>query len=229
MTEPGLVYTWKDDPYSSHRVALDWITALPPETRILDIGCAQGLLGARLERNPQRLVGVEPNPLWAAQAAQYYGRVINQPFEALADETLAGYDLVVMLDVLEHMAEPETALRRVRRVLPPDGRLILSVPNVAHLYVRLNLLAGRFEYQERGILDRTHLKFFTRASITRLAQRCGFRIVRESATPVPLPLVHPFFERARLGRGLHAFNAWSARLWPALLGYQILLLAESEK
>ena len=82
-------------------------------------------------------------------------------------------------------------LQALDRTLGPRGTVIVSVPNVAHLWVRLSLLAGRFDYADRGILDRTHLRFFTRRSLLALLRAAGLAVVELAVTPVPLPLVVP--------------------------------------
>jgi hypothetical protein len=108
--------------------------------------------------------------------------------------------------------------------LAPGGRLMVSVPNVAHLYVRLVLLFGRFPYAERDILDRTHRVFFTRDSTRGLLARCGFAIERETVSTVPLPLAFPRWPSWLLeasGRALEGVT----RGFPKLLGYQFVVAA----
>ena len=113
------------------------------------------------------------------------------------------------------------------RTLAPGGTVIVSVPNVAHLWVRLSLLAGRFDYADRGILDRTHLRFFTRGSLLALLTGAGLVVDTLRVTPVPLPLVVP---RRLHGRWLdiaHGLSAWTARCWPSGLAYQFVAACRS--
>jgi len=105
-----------------------------------------------------------------------------------------------------------------------DGNIIVSVPNAAHLWVRFQLCLGRFEYAERGILDATHLRFFTLASFKRLLRGAGLEILKLDATPVPLPLVVPERYHGRTLDALHRVNAASARAWKTMLGYQFVAL-----
>ena len=108
--------------------------------------------------------------------------------------------------------------------LPPGAPLMISVPNIANLYVRLNLLFGRFPYANRGLLDRTHRVFFTRSLLRRLLADAGFLIARETVSTIPLPLAFPLLPPrllATAGRLLEGLT----RLLPTLLGYQILVLA----
>ena len=102
---------------------------------------------------------------------------------------------------------------------------MISVPNVANLSVRLSLLFGHFDYTDRGILDRTHLHFFTRASFYQLLDEAGLKIQRSAVTPVPLNFVHPFFEQKPLGRWIHHVLAVVTPWFPTLLGYQFVVQA----
>ena len=218
-------YVWKDDPYSSHSVALGWLRQFPPETRILDVGCADGAFGSRLLRDRQFLTGIEPDPDWARLAEAHYGVVINAPLFDVGDDVIRSHDVVVLLDVLEHMRDPFSELDRLSRALPSHGYVIISVPNVAHVYIRLRLLLGCFDYTDRGILDRTHLRFFTRYSLRKAVLDSGLAIERSIATPVPLPITHRFFAKTGVGRAIHRLSAGLARGWPSLLGYQFVILA----
>jgi hypothetical protein len=110
----------------------------------------------------------------------------------------------------------------LNRSLASGGRVIVSVPNVAHLWVRLSLLLGRWEYADRGILDRTHVRFFTRRSFVRFLGDAGLDIEELVATPVPLPLVvRPRFHGGLLD-AVHGLSATAARVWKGGLGYQLI-------
>lgn len=87
--------------------------------------------------------------------------------------------MILAADVLEHLVAPEQLLQRLPEVLCPDGRIIVSLPNVAHVSVRLSLVLGRFDYTETGILDRTHLHLYTFQSARRLLEGAGLRIEQE--------------------------------------------------
>lgn len=136
------------------------------------------------------------------------------------------FDAVVCADVLEHLPDPVPVLARVRSWISPGGRLFVSVPNVANVAVRLSLLAGRFEYADRGILDRTHLRFFTRRSARRLVEGAGFRIVRILPTPIPAELAFAPLRRPPLRGVSRGLFRLAARVWPTLFGYQFLIEAE---
>ncbi len=218
-------YAEKDDPWSSHSRICAWLAELPPGSRILDVGTAAGVFGRRLLQSGLVLNGIEPNPEWAASARAYYAELLCCPIEDAPPDFLTGYDAVVCGDVLEHLVAPEVTLRQLLSLQQPGCLFILSVPNVANIWVRLQLLFGRFEYAERGILDRTHLHFYTRRTLLRMLSEAGLHILQVEATPIPLNQVHPFFASRPAGRVLHRMLAFSTRLWPTLLGYQFVVKA----
>ena len=135
-----------------------------------------------------------------------------------------GFGVVLAADCLEHLGSPERVLRLIHAALPPGGLLLVSVPNVANLYVRLALLCGRFPYADRGILDRSHRVFFTRSSLARMLDEAGFTIERRAVSTIPLPLLLRRVRRPLLD-ALGALLAGITRLLPTVLGYQLLAIA----
>ena len=126
------------------------------------------------------------------------------------------FDVVLCGDLIEHLRDPEAFLARVRPLLREDGRLVLTTPNVANWSVRLGLLAGRWRYTERGILDRTHVHLFTRRTLVEALERAGYRVETLDYT-VPVPLVgSPAVERVA-----HAVG----RVRPPLFAYQFVVAA----
>jgi SAM-dependent methyltransferase len=117
-------------------------------------------------------------------------------------------------------------LASVRRYLKPDGRLLISTPNIAIWFYRLSLLVGRFEYGPRGVLDETHVHLFTRATFRREVENAAFRIVRERVTALPFEVVFESTGRSGLVRAIASSYHALARLWPELFAYQFLLEAE---
>jgi 2-polyprenyl-3-methyl-5-hydroxy-6-metoxy-1,4-benzoquinol methylase len=126
------------------------------------------------------------------------------------------YDLLLFGDTLEHLPDPPALLRRLRTRLKPGGVLVTSIPNVANWSLRLSLLAGRFRYTERGLLDRTHLRFYTKRTVVEMLREGGFETESLTAT-VPVPGV----SSARLGRLAHRIG----NLWPSLFGYTFVIVA----
>jgi hypothetical protein len=102
---------------------------------------------------------------------------------------------------------------------------MISVPNVANLWVRLNLLFGVFDYADRGILDRTHLRFFTRKTLAAMVKNVGLDIVSIQVTPIPLELVSSFFI-SPVGKEIYSAFAWLTSLFPTLMGYQFIVEAK---
>jgi len=152
---------------------------VPGGSRVLEIGCATGYLARALaEQKGCRVTGIEIDVAAARAAAAACEKVIAGDIEApdVLRQAGGGFDAIIMADVLEHVRRPDEVLRRARELLAPQGLLLLSVPNVAHFGVRKELLLGRFERTDRGILDRTHLHFFTLASLRRLLEATGYAI-----------------------------------------------------
>jgi 2-polyprenyl-3-methyl-5-hydroxy-6-metoxy-1,4-benzoquinol methylase len=156
------------------------LLALIPESarKVLDIGCGAGWLGEAIKkRQPAEVVGIEFVEAAARRAEQRLDRVLAGDIEHLEpDFTPGSFDAVVCGDVLEHLRDPARMLHRIRTWLQPDGLLIASIPNVRHHTVVRGLLAGNWTYESAGLLDRTHLRFFTRREIEKLFFRTGFGI-----------------------------------------------------
>jgi 2-polyprenyl-3-methyl-5-hydroxy-6-metoxy-1,4-benzoquinol methylase len=206
---------------AAHRIVLEEV---PDGARVLDVGCATGYLAAELARRGCTIDGIEFDPV-AAQAARAHCReVVVGDLEAptthaevqrmLADTRPA---VIVCADVLEHLRDPWAVLAWLRTLLAPGGRAVVSVPNIAHWTTRRALLRGRFDYTDYGLLDRTHLRFFTRASAAELARRAGFAVREERLAGAPLPLESRV---PALGR----VRDRCVRRYPELLALQFVLV-----
>lgn len=169
---------------------------------MLEFGCATGYMSAVLkQRNGCSVVGIEISSDAAELAREHCDQVIVGDAETLDyDSVLEGerFDAIVFADVLEHLREPGEVLSRIRPFLAEEGEMIASIPNVAHASLRLALLGGEFRYRELGLLDDTHLRFFTRATVQDLFEEAGYVITKwvrqradvtetEIALPVQLP------------------------------------------
>ncbi len=214
-------YQLKSDPYSSHAVILTRLGE-GGGRRLLDAGAADGFLSELLTARGWRVTALERDPERAARARGKCHEVLVADLAEAAGVVEGPFDAIVYGDVLEHLADPLAALRALNPTLAEGGVIIVSVPNVAHLWVRLQLLAGRFDYADRGILDRTHLRFFTRRTLLDLLTRAGLVVEELRATPVPLPLVVPARRHGAWLRALHAVSAGAARCWKGGLAYQFV-------
>ena len=157
------------------------IPFIPRNTKkLLDVGCGAGGFGAGIKANIKAEVwGVEMNPAAAGKASSALDNVICSEFNASCIPQNNKFDCIVFNDVLEHMPAPEQALRLAKSLLTPGGVIVASVPNIRHFSVVWDLVVnGAWTYQDAGILDRTHLRFFTRLSIAQLFADIGLTVVR---------------------------------------------------
>jgi methionine biosynthesis protein MetW len=164
-----------DAPQEVARMLADLV---PVGSRVLDVGCGTGSV-SRIIANTRnaKIIGIEPDPCRAAAARARGLEVYQELFTPAIVQRLELFDVVIFADVLEHVADPGSFLQFARRGLLPGGRVVASVPNVAHWSVRLDLLRGRFEYQPAGIRDATHLRWFTADTVKSLFETNGLRVI----------------------------------------------------
>jgi 2-polyprenyl-3-methyl-5-hydroxy-6-metoxy-1,4-benzoquinol methylase len=157
--------------------------------RVLEVGCATGYFTKVLAERGCKVVGLEIDPGAASLAEQWAERVVvgdvdnTELWDLVDDES---FDVVTFGDVLEHLRDPLAILRKAATKLKPEGFIVTSLPNVAHGDVRLALLRGSFEYRDIGLLDRTHIRFFTRQSVRELLGEAGLVVVDTRRVIVPL-------------------------------------------
>jgi 2-polyprenyl-3-methyl-5-hydroxy-6-metoxy-1,4-benzoquinol methylase len=147
--------------------------------RVLDVGCATGDLARVLVERGCAVTGTETDPEAAHQAEKHCERVVVGDVEEVDLSELLGdeaFDVIVFGDTLEHLKNPLQTLDRLKPFLRSEGYVVASIPNVAHGSVRLALIQGRFRYSQLGLLDKTHLRFFTRESVEQLFEDAGFLI-----------------------------------------------------
>lgn len=202
-------YTLNERGVGTHQLITRWVR---PESHVLDVGCASGYL-MRMLRDTRgcTCVGIESGPA-AVEAEQEGFPVIRGLAPAAFDAARVHgpFDHVVLADVLEHTVEPEPILRAVADLLAPGGSVLISLPNIAYLRARLRVLSGDWTYEESGIFDRTHLRFFTLASARQLLREAGLELQRDGFIG---PLTY------RLGDPGLALT----RLRPQLLANQVVL------
>lgn len=218
-------YEFKNFPGSSHWLLIRAIRRTPEwNGALLDIGAAGGELASFLSKDFTTLIGIEGDPARVEALSRHFDQAFVADLNTLA--RLPAAKAVVLADVLEHLPSPERILRLVRVAIESDGRLYLSVPNVANITVRLSLLFGRWNYTDRGILDRTHVRFYTRDTVvTELAEN-GFVPTKIEATTMPIRLVLEERIPGTLLRFLERLLLSMTRLFPSLLGYQWVITAK---
>ncbi len=218
-------YAIKRSRYSAHYYAARLVGT---GQRVLEVGCADGSFGRELIRSGNRVTGVDCNPAVAQNAG--YEDVIQADLEGGlgAMSRLRGdqFDRILLLDRVEHLREPRHLLEDCRRLLDGRGKLILSVPNAVNLTVRLMVLFGVFRYEDRGILDWSHLRFFTRKTISQLVEASGFRVTATHFTLIPVERLISVSPENRLFRLANAMLRAATAVLPGLFAYEIVLVAE---
>jgi 2-polyprenyl-3-methyl-5-hydroxy-6-metoxy-1,4-benzoquinol methylase len=212
-------YGLKGDEGTSHTVIAEMLADVPPK-RILDLGCSGGRLAERLRNLGHSVTGVD-----SVEIDGVHGRVDRFVLGDLEDGVPAdaggGYDVVIAADVIEHVSRPGSLLRQMTGVVAADGEILVSTPNFAHWYPRIRVAAGMFGYDRRGILDETHLRFFTRRSLLRLVRASGLEVRDLRCTGLPFDVLAEGTGAGsrvarRVDRGL-------VRMRPTLFGYQFVL------
>ena len=165
-----------DDNHSHSQI----VRRVPHYAQVLELGCGDGSMSRLLrERCEAHIIGIDHNPDIVWQAQRYCDYVFTEDLDdphsldALEGEK---FDVITLVDVLEHLQHPDALLQRLKPLLLDEGQILISIPNIAHSSVRLELLNGRFDYESAGILDATHLKFFTAESVQALLAEAGFTV-----------------------------------------------------
>jgi glycosyltransferase involved in cell wall biosynthesis len=209
-------YTPKFDYESTHSLTL---RKVPLGARVVDLGCAGGYMGAALKERAQcRVVGVDVFPL--AEGILLDGFRLHDLDQGLPELRWQDFDYVLLLDVIEHLSDPEAFVQLLRSRLQSnlEVRLLVSTGNVAFFVTRLMLLFGQFNYGKKGILDRTHTRLFTFSTFRRLFEQNGFEVLETIGVPGPFSIA---FGEGRLGRGLNAINKMLIVLLRRVFSYQI--------
>ncbi len=203
---------------------------VPDNKTVLDVGCSTGYLGRLLLKKGCTLYGIEGNPLAAGKAAEIYREVWVLDLDGFAGikGTHPLFDIIVFGDILEHLKDPKRLLQQMRGLLKDDGRVIISLPNVANWSMRFHVLRGKFDYVPYGVLDETHLRFFHPDSAGEMLENAGFLIVDMDVTPgvdklVPYKrFIHPLFGRFAWYRHLeYRLSRWR----PGLFAHQMIFVA----
>lgn len=207
--------------YTSHMRALDIVRQAAPK-KLLDIGCGPGYIAQHCEKMGIEVTGVDCFEPGAHKMTHFYKADLErEPLPVEIDQ----YDMVLMLDFIEHLRDPEYFLINARKnnKIPLDRKnvplILITTPNIAYFALRLNLLLGRFTYAERGILDITHKRLFTKKTLINMLKECGYEIEFMKAIGAPFGILmdNP------IGRILGFFGFLLAQLWPSLFAFQFLV------
>lgn len=205
------------DPYGAHVKIVKFVGA---HKKVLEIGCATGSISKRLKKNGCEIIGVEIDSDSAQLAKKYCQDVIVGDVESMRDIPYPEkyFDVILLSDVLEHLKSPLDLLRKLRKYLEDDGCLVVSIPNVANWKIRLGLLLGKFDYEDCGILDRTHLRFFNEKGARKLLENARFEIIKFDITP---SILFPFVSKR--------VKYLIAKIRPNIFAFQFLMVGKKKK
>jgi len=217
-------YELKPGPGSSHGRLLAWLSNRPP-AKVLDLGCADGALGQRIRSLGHHVTGVDLDRFDGVE--DRLDAFVQADLEhGIPDSVGGGYDVVLCADVIEHVRDPQQLLYDAGQLVGVGGSVIASVPNFGHWYPRTRVALGLFDYDRRGILDKTHVRFFTRRSFERLIDAAGLAVLRREATGLPFDVANrggsgdsDVSQRAGL---LETIDRATVKIRPQLFGYQLL-------
>jgi len=219
------VYTFKDFEGSSHRILIGLIRRFCARRgTMLDIGAAGGELGAEVRDVFDCQIAIEGDASRMSDLRSRYDQIVIGDLESTV-ALPCGLAAVVLADILEHLRDPRLLLGLVRRSIADDGLVFVSVPNIANITIRIGLLFGFFIYRDRGILDATHLRFYTLGTIRKEIEDAGFDVVAIRGSAVPIRLVFGSYLPGALLKPVEWILARATQLWKSLMAYQIILVA----
>ncbi len=213
------------DPLEASGILVDWI---PIGSRVLDVGCGTGSLsGLMRDHRRAEVVGIEPNESRAEKARSRGLQVHTGFLETGLRNQLGEFDVIIFADVLEHLPDPYHLLAIALDFLKPGGLVLISVPNSVHWTVRLNLLRGRFNYQSQGIMDATHLRWFTSKTICGLCRTGGLSVDEWTVSAGLWMSEYRWHKPWRWFRPdkVRRFVVRAKTRWPDLFGCQLLVKA----
>lgn len=213
-------YLTKYGRFSSHDVISRSLESLKPNT-ILDLGCSQGEFAAYLKSLMSvSICGVdyiEHEGVRARVDSFYLGDLNNGiPFNVMNEK----FDALIIADVLEHLVDPYVLLENLKQVMGANSEVFVSLPNVGHWYPRFTIFLGRFPYSERGIFDRTHVRFLTRSTAVELCLFSGLEIKKISSTITPWELI---VKNLFISRFLTRLESLFSKILPRMFSYQFVI------
>jgi len=199
-------YKFHNSPHSAH---VKIPNLIKPGKKVLDVGCASGYTAEILVKKRCQVFGVEIDKKAVREAKKHCKRVINADVERIDKLPFPNnyFDVIIYSDILEHLRRPDLVLSNFKKYLADDGLLIVSIPNIARIELRIDLVLGKFDYQESGILKKDHLRFFTLSTAKKMLQEAGYKIVKIDYT----------------GLGSRI------KIFPTLIAFQFIIIALKEK
>jgi O-antigen biosynthesis protein len=188
--------------------------AVGEKNKVLEFGCGKGFVSEQMQKKFNQITAVEIDPASAKNAEKFCNRIIVGDIEEIDFSKLGKeFDVAVFGDVLEHLKKPEKTLQKTRKLLKKRGGIVVSVPNIANWKIRMKLLTGKFDYTDNGILDKTHLRFFTLKNIKKIIEENGFEIEKVSSVPsAPVPT--------------KALKKAMAKIFPGVFSFQFIIIAK---
>jgi SAM-dependent methyltransferase len=221
-------YRFKESPYSSHSLLLREFP--PPQGRecVLDVGCGDGYISALLVQRGFKVTGIERRGGYSDRFPKQV-QIIEADLENGLPPLPGRYDHVICADILEHLRLPEVMLRQISGILKPGGRLVASLPNSGNIYFRANVAMGRFPQHDKGLFDRTHVRFYTWKGWQQLFRSTGWRLTSVSSSSIPVGLVvPPAYEHSAPVRLAESVCYGLAKIRKTLFAYQFIVVAERE-
>ncbi|MFH1544807.1 MAG: class I SAM-dependent methyltransferase [archaeon] len=226
------IFDEKKEVYSG-RKEFELIKFISPGQKVLDVGCADGTLGQKIKSEfGNVIVGIEVSKKMGKEARKKLDAVVIGDVEEINLNLKKNYfDVVVLADILEHLKQPEGVIKKLNPFLKSDGTIIVSVPNVANIFVRLKLLFGKFDYEKSGIMDETHLRWFTLKSLKEMMERNGFKVEKTEGIRNVLALkkLQAFFDYFKLLKPYEAIDKFLANKWKSLFAQQFILVCEKKE
>jgi 2-polyprenyl-3-methyl-5-hydroxy-6-metoxy-1,4-benzoquinol methylase len=215
----------ESDPNNAHSLVHQWVAGIDKAgMRILEVGCSSGYVGATFAARGHHVTGVEIDPVAADAARAVLQEVHTGDVETFfAAHPDRRFDAILLGDVLEHMADPMATLGRCAERLAEDGVVAISLPCITHGSIRAMLLEGRWDYADYGLLDRTHLRFFSHRGMAELVSAAGLQIVRLQAVIMPLETASREYGMALRPQSITAVEVLAGDL--GLLDFQYVALA----
>jgi 2-polyprenyl-3-methyl-5-hydroxy-6-metoxy-1,4-benzoquinol methylase len=189
---------------------------IPQRSSVLEVGCHSGSFSRHLMALGHKVLGIEQDGC-AAKTAQTFGVQVlcgDVTDGQVTDKVDGKFDVILMMDVLEHLTKPDVALSGIRRLLKQSGQLLITGPNVAYWRIRLGLLFGKWEYADAGIMDKTHVRFYTAQTWRQLIETAGYQIVEFSPAEGMIPFESQMRRMRLSDRAIDFLRATAVHVYP---------------